>query len=152
MCSRIADISCLLGGLLAGRGDAPQAAELFARAAERYHEAAVPWYAAEAEARLAEAALSLGRPQQAEQAARAALDHGAGLFEPLGCAHLHLILAESLAATGQDDNEVADHALEATHWADQADGGEALGAWAQLVLGGALLRLRLRPGERAAGP
>ncbi|MFE7545420.1 tetratricopeptide repeat protein [Streptomyces platensis] len=142
MCSRIADISCLLGGLLAGRGDAPQAAELFARAVERYHEAAVPWFAAEAEARLAEAALSLGRPQQAEQAARAALDHGAGLFEPLGCAHLHLILAESLAATGQDDNDVADHALEATHWADQADGGEGLGAWAQLVLGGALLRLR----------
>ncbi|MFF3541472.1 tol-pal system YbgF family protein [Streptomyces platensis] len=142
MRSRIADISCLLGGLLAGRGGAPEAAELFARAVERYHEAAVPWYAAEAEARLAEAALSLGRPQQAEQAARAALDHGTGLFEPLGCAHLHLILAESLAATGQDDNEVADHALEATHWADQADGGEGLGAWAQLVLGGALFRLR----------
>ncbi|MFD5394185.1 tetratricopeptide repeat protein [Streptomyces sp. NPDC127097] len=142
MWSRIADICCLLGGLHAGRGDAPQAAELFARAVELYHEAAVPWYAAEAEARLAEASLALGRPQPAEQAARAALDHGAGLFEPLGCAHLHLILAESLAATGQDDNEVADHALDATHWADQADGGEGLGAWAQLVLGGALLRLR----------
>ncbi|MGW2411095.1 tetratricopeptide repeat protein [Streptomyces tubercidicus] len=142
MLSRTADISCVLGGLLAGGGDAPQAAELFARAVELYHEADVPWFAAEAEARLAELSLSLGQPQQAEQAARAALDHGAGLFEPLGCAHLHLIRAEALAATGQDDNEVAEHALEATHWADEADGGAALGAWAQLVLGGALLRLR----------
>ncbi|MEU8781991.1 tetratricopeptide repeat protein [Streptomyces sp. NPDC048637] len=142
MLSRIADTSCLLGGLLAGRGDAPQAAELFGRAVELYHEAAVPWFAAEAEARLAELSLSLGRPQQAEQAARAALDHGAELLEPVGRAHLHLIVAEALAATGQDDNEVADHALEATHWADEVAGSEGLGAWAQLVLGGALLRLR----------
>ncbi|GFE21405.1 tetratricopeptide repeat protein [Streptomyces nigrescens] len=142
MRSRIADTSCLLGGLLAGRGDAPQAAELFARAVELYHEAAAPWFAAEAEARLAELSLALGRPEQAEKAARAALDHGAELLEPLGRAHLHLILAEALAASGQDDNEVAGHALEATHWADEAAGSEALAAWARLVLGGALLRLR----------
>ncbi|MGY5126578.1 tetratricopeptide repeat protein [Streptomyces nigrescens] len=142
MRSRIADTCCLLGGLLAGRGDAPQAADLFARAVELYHEAAVPWFAAEAEARLAELSLALGRPQQAEQAARAALDHGAELLEPLGRAHLHLLLAEALAATGQDDNEVAGHALEATHWADETAGNEGLAAWARLVLGGALLRLR----------
>ncbi|MEU8912962.1 tetratricopeptide repeat protein [Streptomyces nigrescens] len=142
MRSRIADTSCLLGGLLAGRGDAPQAAELFARAVELYHEAAAPWFAAEAEARLAELSLALRRPQQAEKAARAALDHGAEVFEPLGCAHLHLILAEALAATGQDDNEVAGHALEATHWADEAAGSEGIAAWARLVLGGALVRLR----------
>ncbi|MFE1176190.1 tetratricopeptide repeat protein [Streptomyces sp. NPDC058773] len=142
MLARTADISCALGGLLAGRGDAPEAAELFARAAELYHEAAVPWFATEAEARLAELSLTLGRPDRAATAARAALGHGAELLEPLGRAHLHLMLAEALAATGQDDNEVTEHALEATHWADEAPGSEGLGAWAQLVLGGALLRLR----------
>lgn len=142
MLSRIADTSCQLGGLLAGRGDAVQAAELFSRAVVLYHDAAVPWFAAEAEARLAELSLSLSRPQQAEQAARAALEHGADLFEPIAFAHLHLLLAEALAATDQDDNDVAAHALEATHWADEAAQSEGVGAWARLLLGGALLRLR----------
>ncbi|WP_369360563.1 tetratricopeptide repeat protein [Streptomyces sp. cg2] len=145
MPSRIADAASLLGRLLAGRGELPHAAELYGRAVELYHEAAVPWLAADTEARLAELFLASGRPQQAVQAARAALDHGAELFAPMGFARLHLLLAEALAATGQDDNDVAAHALEATHWADEseeADEGDGLGAWAGLLLGGALLRLR----------
>ncbi|MFB6437758.1 tetratricopeptide repeat protein [Streptomyces sp. NPDC056411] len=142
MLSRIADTTCLLGSLLAGRGDEPQAAELYTRAVRLYHEAAVPWLAAEAEARLADLCLALGRPHEAAKAARAALEDGAELFEPMGLARLHLLLAEALAATEQDDNDVAEHALEATHWADEADRSEGIGAWARLVLGGALLRLR----------
>ncbi|GGU87429.1 hypothetical protein GCM10010211_62130 [Streptomyces albospinus] len=59
----------------------------------------------------------------------------------MGFARLHLLLAEALVATGQDDNDVAAHALEAMHRADEAAQGDGLGAWAGPLLGGALLRL-----------
>ncbi|WP_310727083.1 tetratricopeptide repeat protein [Streptomyces sp. N2A] len=138
----LADATCLLGSVVEGRGDAPQAVELFGRAAELFHEAAVPWYAAEAEAQLAELSFQEGDPRTAEKSARAALEHGGELLNPVGSVRLRLVLAEALAALGGDDAEVAAHALDATHRADEAADSAGLGAWARLVLGGALLRLR----------
>ncbi|MEU9500933.1 tetratricopeptide repeat protein [Streptomyces sp. NPDC048196] len=138
----LADATCLLGSVVEGRGDAPRAAELFGRAAELFHEAAVPWYAAEAEAQLAELSFQEGDPRTAEKSARAALEHGGELLNPVGSARLRLVLAEALAALGGDDAEVAAHALDATHRADEAADSAGLGAWARWVLGGALLRLR----------
>ncbi|BDM69236.1 hypothetical protein HEK616_27230 [Streptomyces nigrescens] len=149
MLSGLADATCLLGSVVEGRGDAPGAAELFGRAAELFHEAAVPWYAAEAEAQLAELSFQEGDPRTAETSARAALQHGGELLNPVGAARLHLVLAEALVALGGDDAEVAAHALDATHWADEAADSAGPGAWARLVLGGALRRLR-RFGEAAS--
>ncbi|MFD8547172.1 tetratricopeptide repeat protein [Streptomyces sp. NPDC059649] len=142
MLSGLADATCLLGSVVEGRGDAPRAVELFRRAAELFHEAAVPWFATEAEAQLAELSFQEGDPETAAKSARAALAHGGELLNPVGAARLHLLLAEALAALEGDDSEAAAHALDATHWADEAGDSAGLGASARLVLGGTLLRLR----------
>ncbi|MFD3451483.1 tetratricopeptide repeat protein [Streptomyces sp. NPDC058691] len=139
MASRLADAVFLQARLTASRGDAESAAALFARAARIRHEAGLPWYAAEAEAMLADLSLHCDDHATAESAARAALDHGESFFEPVQRAHLHTVLAAALAA-GERDAEAAEHALEGAHWADEAGQAEGLGAWARLVLGGAQLR------------
>ncbi len=77
-------------------------------------------------------------------------------LEPTGHARLHLQLAEILGATGRF-GPAADHALEASHWADEGGEGPTLGAWARHQLGGFLLRQgalgggRGGPGVGAAG-
>lgn len=145
---RIADATCLLGRLVAGRGDVRGAAEAFTRASALQQEAGRPWLAVEGEAMLAELALNHGDPHTAARAARSALDLGAGFLTPAHHAHLLTVLAQALADTGQDD-EAADQALEGAHWADEAGDGEDTGGWARLVLGGALNRLG-RAAEAAA--
>ncbi|MCM2417615.1 tetratricopeptide repeat protein [Streptomyces sp. RKAG293] len=145
---RIADATCLLGRLVAGRGDVRGAAEAFTRASALHQESGRPWLAVEGEAMLAELALNHGDPHTAARAARSALDLGAGILTPAHHAHLLTVLAQALADTGQDD-EAADHALEGAHRADEAGDGEDTGGWARLVLGGALNRLG-RAAEAAA--
>ncbi|MFF3561165.1 tetratricopeptide repeat protein [Streptomyces sp. NPDC002574] len=139
MASRLADAVVLQARLTASRGDVGTAAALFGRAARLRHEAALPWYAAEAEAMLADLALKCDDHATAESSARAALDHGDAHFAPVQRAHLHTVLAAALAA-GDRHTEAAEHALEGAHWADEAGQTEGLGAWARLVLGGARLR------------
>src|SRR5690606_22666374 len=121
------------------RGGIERTAELFGRAAEEYVAAGLPWFAAEYEVRLAQLAHHLGDDAGAERALRSALEHGGPYLEPSGRAQLHLQLAELTAGSGRVP-EAAGHALEAAHWADEAGGGEALGAWARHLLGGLLLR------------
>ncbi|MFC5032641.1 tetratricopeptide repeat protein [Streptomyces sp. DSM 41987] len=145
---RIADATCLLGRLVAGRGDVRGAAEAFTRASALHQEAGRPWLAVEGEAMLSELALNHGDPHTAARAARSALDLGTEFLTPAHHAHLHTVLAQALADTGQDD-EAADHALEGAHWADEAGDGDDTGGWARLVLGGALNRLG-RAAEAAA--
>ncbi|MEU6096092.1 tetratricopeptide repeat protein [Streptomyces sp. NPDC047079] len=139
LASRAAEARAMLAELAGRAGDAQGAAELLARAAEEYVAAGLPWFAVEHEARLAHLARQLGDTESAERAARAALEHGQGLLEPVGQAQLHLGLAEVLSASGQSA-EAAEHALEAAHWADEAGEGPTLGAWARHQLGGLLLR------------
>ncbi|MFD6292315.1 tetratricopeptide repeat protein [Streptomyces sp. NPDC060205] len=137
--SRAAEARAMLGELAALSGDAEKAAELLTAASEAFVAAGVPWFAVEYEARLTGLARQLGDAEAAERAARAALEHGAPFMEAAGHAQLHLQLAEILGATGRF-GPAADHALEASHWADEAGESGTLGAWARHQLGGYLLR------------
>ncbi|MGQ4389131.1 tetratricopeptide repeat protein [Streptomyces sp. SAS_270] len=137
--SRAAEAHAMLGELAAHAGDAEAASEAFARAADGFVAAGLPWFAVEYDSRLAGIARQLGDVSEAERAVRAALEHGGPYLEATGQAQLHLQLAELLGATGRF-GPAADHALEAAHWADEAGEGPALGAWARHQLGGFLLR------------
>ncbi|WP_328493728.1 tetratricopeptide repeat protein [Streptomyces sp. NBC_00414] len=137
--ARAAEAQAMLGELAALSGDAETAAELLTRASEEFVAAGVPWFAVEYEARLTGLARHLGDAEAAERAARAALEHGAPFMEATGHAQLHLQLAEILGATGRF-GAAADHALEASHWADEGGESATLGAWARHQLGGLLLR------------
>ncbi|MGW9030655.1 tetratricopeptide repeat protein [Streptomyces sp. NPDC055722] len=136
---RAAEAKAMLGELAAHAGDGGAAVELLAQAAEEYIAADLPWFAVEHEVRLSQTARQLGDAETAQRAARDALEHGRELLEPVVQAQLHLQLADALGASGQF-TEAAEHALEATHWADEADEAATLGAWARHQLGGFLLR------------
>ncbi|GAA2818003.1 hypothetical protein [Streptomyces showdoensis] len=136
---RVAEAEWLLGDAAARDGDAGRAAGRYERSAELFLEAGLPWFAVEPEARLAALAHRGGDLATAERAARAALEHGAGYAGPSGQARLRLRLAEVLGAAGRF-GEAAEQGLEAAHWADEADEGRGLGAYARHLLGGWLLR------------
>lgn len=136
---RIAEAEWLLGDAAARDGDGERAAERYERSAELFHEADLPWYAVEPEARLAALARQAGDLLTAERAARAALAHGAGYAGASGQARLRLGLAEVLGEAGRF-GEAAEQALEAAHWADEAGESRGLGAYARHLLGGWLLR------------
>ncbi|KIE23823.1 tetratricopeptide repeat protein [Streptomyces sp. MUSC 125] len=139
MAARAAEARAMLAELAAHGGDAPRAAELFRRAARECVDAGIPWFAVEYEAQVAALAHEAGDLAGAEQALRAALEHGGPCVEPVGRAQLHLQLAEVIGGRGAT-GEAAEHALEAAHWADEAGEGATLGAWARQLLGGFLLR------------
>lgn len=146
--TRVAEALGFLADIAAYRGDHQEAAELYARAAAEVHAAELPWHAVEYEARTAQTAARLDDHETAERAARAALEHGGTSLTAAGRARLHLRLAEALGATGRFP-EATEHALEAAHWADEADESESLGVFARHQLGGWLLRLG-RAAEAAA--
>ncbi|MFD0317492.1 tetratricopeptide repeat protein [Streptomyces flavalbus] len=139
LAARAAEARAMLGELAALGGDPSTAVERLTRAAADFVAAGLPWFAVEYEAQLAALHQQLGALDGAERALRSALEHGGPYVEPPGRAQLHLQLAEVLGATGRP-GEAAEHALEAAHWADEAGGGPALGAWARHLLGGFLLR------------
>ncbi|MFG1807926.1 tetratricopeptide repeat protein [Streptomyces sp. NPDC049040] len=138
--ARLADATALLGRLALGRGDHDAAIALLSRAADLHHEADHSWYAAEPESALAELSLRHGDDAAAVRHGLAALDHGGDLLEPAHRAHLHMVVAQAHANLGEDD-AAADHALDASQWADEAGDSEGGGANARLMLGGALRRL-----------
>ncbi|GAA2440764.1 tetratricopeptide repeat protein [Streptomyces glaucus] len=139
LAARQAEALAMLAELASRRGDVRAGAELFARAAEVFTGAGLPWFAVEYEARLAQLAHHLGDVAETERALRSALEHGGPHLEATGRAQLHLQLAEVLG--GRDlAEEAAEHALQAAHWADEAGEGPTLGAWARHLLGGFLLR------------
>lgn len=145
---RIAEAYELRAELAARRGETERAAALYARAADGYDTAGVPWYAVRARSALTALASLLGDRETAERAARAALEHSAAYGRSAGQAGLHLQLADILCSAGRDE-EGAEHLLEAALWADEAGDSDRTGAWARHHLGGALLRLG-RPAEAAA--
>ncbi|WP_420035731.1 tetratricopeptide repeat protein [Streptomyces sp. cg28] len=139
LASQAAAARSMLGDIALHRGDTEAATELYARATAEHVATGRPWLAVEGEMRLAGLARDRDDAQGAERALRAALEHGAGYLEPVGAARLHLQLADVLAAGGQFA-AASDHALEATHWADEAGESAGIGAWARFQLGGHLLR------------
>ncbi|MFJ6390797.1 tetratricopeptide repeat protein [Streptomyces sp. NPDC091972] len=140
LAARVAEAQAMLAELAARAGDLPAAAELFTAAAAGFVAAGLPWFAVEYEARLAGLLHHLGDADGTERALRAALEHGGPHLEAVGRAQLHLQLAEVVGGRGLDE-EAAEHALEAAHWADEAGEGPTLGALARHQLGGFLLRL-----------
>ncbi|MEV7366880.1 MULTISPECIES: tetratricopeptide repeat protein [unclassified Streptomyces] len=139
LASRAAEAKAMLGELAVHAGDAESGARLLAQAAGEYVAAGLPWFAVDHEVRLSRTARQLGDAQTAQEAARAALEHGQGVLEPVAQARLHLELAEAVGTSG-GFAEAAEHALEAAHWADEAGEASTLGAWARHLLGGFLLR------------
>ncbi|WP_406394829.1 tetratricopeptide repeat protein [Streptomyces sp. NBC_00882] len=139
LAARVAEGQAMLAELAAQAGDVEASAELFTWAAAGFVKAGLPWFAVEYEARLAGLLHHLGDPAGCERALGAALEHGGPHLEAIGRAQLHLQLAEVVGGRG-DDEEAAEHALEAAHWADEAGEGPALGALARHQLGGFLLR------------
>ncbi|MFG3135779.1 tetratricopeptide repeat protein [Streptomyces sp. NPDC048211] len=146
--TRVSEALGFLADVAAYHGDVRAAAELYERAAAEVHAAELPWYAVEYESRTARLAARLDDHETAVRAARAALEHGGTSLRAAGRARLHLQLAEALGATGQFV-EATEHALDAAHWADEADESESLGVYARHQLGGWLLRLG-RAAEAAA--
>ncbi|MFI6640980.1 tetratricopeptide repeat protein [Streptomyces sp. NPDC050504] len=146
--ARVAEAYTALGDVAAYGEDVTGAVELYARSAEVYEAAGLPWFAVEPWMRLAGAARHLGDLDTALRAARSALEHGAGRAGARGRARLHLQVAELLAGAGEFA-EASEHALEGAHWADEAGESAGLGAYARHQLGGHLLRLG-RSAEAAA--
>ncbi|GAA2322969.1 tetratricopeptide repeat protein [Streptomyces kunmingensis] len=139
LASQAASARSMLGDIAVHRGDTETAVALYEEAAATHVAAGRPWLAVDCSVRLAGLARERDDLAGAEQALRAALEHGAGYMDPYGAARLHLQLADVLAATEQFGQASA-HALEAAHWADEAGGDTGLGAWARFQLGGHLLR------------
>ncbi|MGW9119473.1 tetratricopeptide repeat protein [Streptomyces sp. NPDC055663] len=146
--TRTAEALDLLGDVAAFRDDPHGALERYERAAAETGGAGLPWYAVEYLAKASGLAAQLEEYERAEEAARAALEHGAEFVPARGRARLHLRLAEILAGTGQFA-EAVEQALDAAHWADESGEGGTLGAHARHQLGGWLLRLD-RAAEAAA--
>ncbi|MFJ9040158.1 tetratricopeptide repeat protein [Streptomyces sp. NPDC102406] len=139
LASQAASARSMLGDIAVHRGDAGTAVALYEEAAAAHVAAGRPWLAVDCSVRLAGLARERDDVAGAERALRAALEHGAAHLDPHGAARLHLQLADVLAATEQYGAASA-HALEATHWADEAGGDAGLGAWARFQLGGHLVR------------
>ncbi|MEU7278216.1 tetratricopeptide repeat protein [Streptomyces sp. NPDC045431] len=119
-------------------GDADTADELLALAARRVIASCHPWNAAEPLSRRARLLMRLGRLDDAEEAARAAVTHGAELVDPHELGAVRLTLAEVLYQRDGEEAEAAQYALEAAHWFDAAGDSAGAGAYARLVLAQAL--------------
>ncbi|MFI7342108.1 tetratricopeptide repeat protein [Streptomyces sp. NPDC050085] len=139
LASQATSARSLLGDVAVHRGDRETAVTLYEEAAAAHVAARRPWLAVDCEVRLAGLARERDDAEGAEQALRAAVEHGAGYLDPFHSAQLHLQLADVLAATEQFGAASA-HALEAAHWADEAGESAGFGAWARFQLGGHLLR------------
>ncbi|MCX5196315.1 tetratricopeptide repeat protein [Streptomyces sp. NBC_00249] len=135
-----ADAEEMLGRVALSQGDPERALPLLAASAARSIEAGRPWHAVDPLVLRAGVLMSLGRPEEAEEAARAGLDHSAEITDPEEQGVVRLTLADILLRRGQATAEAAEHALTATHWFDQAGLGADGGAQARLMLARAYAR------------
>ncbi|AZM90092.1 tetratricopeptide repeat protein [Streptomyces sp. W1SF4] len=130
----------LLGRLALSQGDTESALELLASAADRAVQAGRPWQAADPLVLRAGVLLSLGRPEEAEAAARSGLEHSAEVTDPEEQGLVRLTLADVLLRGRGAVAEAAEHALAAAHWFDQAGLAADGGAQARLMLAQAYAR------------
>ncbi|UQX02053.1 tetratricopeptide repeat protein [Streptomyces sp. RerS4] len=129
-----ADAEEVRGRLALSQGDTDEALLLLARSATRSVEAGRPWQAVDPLVLRAGVLMSLGRPQEAEEAARSGLEHAAEVTDPEEQGVVRLTLADILVRRREAAVEAAEHALTAAHWFDQAGLSADGGAQARLML------------------
>ncbi|MFE0648626.1 tetratricopeptide repeat protein [Streptomyces sp. NPDC059534] len=131
----VADSEVALARLVLGENDLDRAGPLLASAAGRLLAAGQPWDAVEPLALRASVLAARGDLDAAESAARTALGHAAELTDGSEQAGVRLTLADILLRRGGEAaQEAALHALDATHWLDQAGLAATAGARARLLL------------------
>lgn len=130
----------MLGRLTLSQGDTERALELLASAADRAVGAGRPWQAADPLVLRAGVLLSLERPEEAEAAARSALEHSAEVTDAEEQGIVRLTLADVLLRGQGTAAEAAEHALAAAHWFDQAGLAADGGAQARRMLAQAYAR------------
>ncbi|MEU9250767.1 tetratricopeptide repeat protein [Streptomyces sp. NPDC048270] len=123
----------MLGRIALSQGDPEQAVALLAAAAVRAAGAGRPWQAVDALVLRAGVLTQLDRPEEAEQAARSALEHADEVTDAEAQGVLRLTLADVLLRRGEAA-QAAGHALTGVHWFDQAGLTADGGAQARLLL------------------
>ncbi|MFF3013002.1 tetratricopeptide repeat protein [Streptomyces sp. NPDC057939] len=130
----ISEAEELLGRVTLSQGDTEQALALLAGSAARSVRAARPWLAADPLVLRAGVLRSLDRIEEAEEAAREALEHSAEVTDPEEQGIVRLTLADILLRRPGGAAEAAEHSLTAAHWFDQAGLTADGGAQARLLL------------------
>ncbi|MFE4262970.1 tetratricopeptide repeat protein [Streptomyces sp. NPDC056883] len=130
----VAEAEEMLGRLALSQGDPERAVTLLAGSADRSVAAGRPWLAVDPLVLRAGVLMSLDRPAEAEESARAGLAHAAEVTDTEAQGVVRLTLADILLGRGEADAEAARHALEAAHWFDQAGLTADGGAQARLLL------------------
>ncbi|MYT22942.1 tetratricopeptide repeat protein [Streptomyces sp. SID7760] len=130
----------MLGRVALSQGDPERALPLLASSAARSVAAGLPWQAVDALVLRAGVLMSLERHEEAQEAARSALEHSAEVTEPETHGVVRLTLADILLRRSDAGAEAAEHALTAAHWFDQAGLTADGGAQARLVLARAYAR------------
>ncbi|MFF5807819.1 tetratricopeptide repeat protein [Streptomyces sp. NPDC012746] len=136
----VADAEEMLGRVALSEGDPERALPLLASSADRAVAAGRPWQAVDPLVLRAGVLMSLDRPEEAEEAARSALAHAGELTDAELQAVVRLTLADILLGRADGAEEVAELALTASHWFDQAGLSADGGAQARLLLARAYAR------------
>ncbi|MET9597813.1 tetratricopeptide repeat protein [Streptomyces sp. NPDC006459] len=130
----VAEAEEMLGRVALAQGDPERAVPLLAASAERAIAAGRPWQSVDPLVLRAGVLLSLDRPEEAEAAARSALEHAAEVTDAEAQGVVRLTLADILLRRGDAAAETAEHALASAHWFDRAGLTADSGAQARLLL------------------
>ncbi|WP_328789687.1 MULTISPECIES: tetratricopeptide repeat protein [unclassified Streptomyces] len=130
----VAEAEEMLGRVALTQGDPERAVPLLASSAARAAGAGRPWQAVDPLVLRAGVLMTLERPEEAEAAARSALEHVAEVTDAETQGVVRLTLADILLRRGDAATESAEHALAAAHWFDQAALTADGGAHARLLL------------------
>ncbi|MFE6834342.1 tetratricopeptide repeat protein [Streptomyces sp. NPDC057705] len=136
----VAEAEEMLGRVALAQGDPERAVPLLATSAARAVAAGRPWQAVDPLVLRAGVLMSLDRLEEAEQAARAGLEHAAELTDAEAQGVVRLTLADILLRRGDSAQEAAALALAGAHWFDQAGLTADGGAQARLLLARAYAR------------
>ncbi|WP_405439585.1 tetratricopeptide repeat protein [Streptomyces avidinii] len=130
----VAEAEEMLGRVTLAQGEPERAVPLLAASASRAVAAGRPWQAVDPLVLRAGVLLSLDRPEEAEAAARSALEHAAEVTDAEVQGVVRLTLADILLRRGDAGAETAEHALVSSHWFDRAGLTADGGAQARLLL------------------
>ncbi|MGW7334183.1 hypothetical protein ACWGIU_37415, partial [Streptomyces sp. NPDC054840] len=130
----VAEAEEMLGRVALAQGDPERAVPLLAASAARAALAGRPWQAVDPLVLRAGVLMTLERPEEAEAAARSALEHAAEVTDAETQGVVRLTLADILLQRGDAAAESAEHALAGAHWFDQAGLTADGGAHARLSL------------------
>ncbi|MFE5523547.1 tetratricopeptide repeat protein [Streptomyces virginiae] len=136
----VAEAEEMLGRVALAQGDPERAVPLLEASAARAVLAGRPWQAVDALVLRAGVLMTLERPEEAEAAARSALEHAAEVTDAETQGVVRLTLADILLQRDDAAAESAEHALTGAHWFDQAGLTADGGAQARLLLARAYAR------------